>query len=457
MNSISTTNILLVLEDPGCAAELHDRLALGGFTVEWVTNDEQAINGLASDRFGVLVTELQSSKIDGLRVMSVARDRNPTTPVVFLGESAQVELGLHALENGAAGFYTPPYNADLILQSVRQGLDYQTLQYEILRLKRQLDTDHGLSNLVGHSRAIATLHDQIRQTASDTRPIIIIGESGTGRDHLAQTIHNQSSRSHRSFVKITLRDENSESFEQTLFGFGANIHPEKPDGQAGQVEYADGGSLYLDDVRDLSRAHGDQLMNLFKSGHVQRFGEQRIISVDVRLIVSVTPPLNEADGASVLLDQLQHQLGALTFQIPPLRDRLDDIAPLIQHFVDVHCRSLNKSIAGVESDVLQLLSEYTWPGNVRELSNAVMHMVMGAHDGAELSTSDIPNTIGGAPEIASGQIRISRGSSMSEVERIVIMETLNACNQDKGACARSLGIGLRTLYRKLNAYAAEGS
>jgi len=447
-----TINILLALQDPTAASAIQDHFLLLGFSIEWVTNDEKAINGLSSNHFDVLLTELQSPEIDGLRIMSVALDRDPTTPVILLANSDQTELAMLGLDEGGFAHHSAPFNPDAIERSIRQGLHRQSLEYEILRLKRQLDTRHGLPSLIGHSRAIAALHDRVRQSASETAPVIIIGERGTGKKHLARTIHNQSPRSSGPFLKITFAQGEHAALERALFGHGPGVFPDSPEGQPGQIEYADEGTLFLDNLNQLSPIHSDQLIHTLEHQNTQRVGETRRIRVRLRLVVSITPPLHDSDPTNEFLRTLQHQFGALTFEIPALRDRPEDIPPLTQHFIDAHGQAQGKNIPGIDADAVQLLTQYAWPGNIREMENTLQQMIIGARDGEALSPREVPLAIRQHPDLVSEYIRVPSGTPMHDVERIMIEKTLEACDHDKNACAETLGIGLRTLYRKLNEY-----
>ena len=449
-------HILLVLENQSSAFHIQDHFLQKGYSVEWVTNDEQAVNGIATNKFGVLVTQLQSPKIDGLRVMTAAHDRDSTTPVIFLADFDHTETALQALDDGAIAYHQPPVNVDALERSITQGLNRQTLQYEIFQLRRQLDSQYGLPNLVGRSRAIAALHDQVRQSATSSAPIILIGESGTGREHLAKTIHNQSPRANRSFVKVAFRENDATTLNRVLFGYGTKVFSDTPEGQTGQIEFADEGTLYLDSICGISKPILDQLVQVLKACRTQRMGETRTIPVDLRLIVSVTHPLDDTDLTNEFLATLQQQFGALTLEIPALRDRIEDIAELAQHFVDTNHVAQEKVIAGIEREVLSLFTQYSWPGNVRELDNSIREMVTGTPSGGQLGYEAIPIGIRRHPDLTSSDIRIALGTTMHDVERIMIKTTLKACDQDKNTCANMLGIGLRTLYRKLKEYDAEG-
>lgn len=448
----SPPNILLILDTPALAEEIQGALIARQYTVEWVSSEEQALNAIISTEFDLLISTVQSAKVDGLRLLDIAKERNTTTPVILLVESHQIELALQGLDRGATGIQLAPYNMDLLERSLRQGLEQQAVLYEVFQLKRQLDTQHGLPNLIGPSHTMASLHDRVRQSATGTAPIILTGEAGTGKDHLARTLHNQSARSRRSFCKVAFSDHQHTTVERELFGYAPGIYPDDPKGHAGQIEYADAGTLYLDNLNSLSPLQRDQLLQCLETQRVRRLGDARDIPVDIRLIISITPPLHEDDLCHGFLKQLQQKFSALTIDVPPLRARPDDIPPLLNHFLDEHSRAQHKSLNGIEASVVDLFTRYPWPGNVRELYNAVGQMVTSTPPEQPLTYTAIPAQIRDHTTAASDTIAIPRNSTLQATERILIEETMKTCNHRKEECAKLLGIGLRTLYRKLKEY-----
>jgi len=448
----STPNILIILESPALAEEIQGHLLARDYTAECVLSEEQAINGIVSAKFDLIITTVQSSKIDGLRLLDIAHGRNATTPLLLLLNDQQIELGIQGLDRGAHSVHTAPYNLDLLERHIRQGLDQQAMQYRMFQLKRQLDTHHGLSNIIGQSHAMATLHDQIRQTAIGSAPVILIGESGTGKDHLALAIHNQSNRSRRAFIKFTFTNLQQNTMDRNLFGYAPNIFPDEPKGQAGQIESADEGTLYLDNLQNISPIQRDQLIQCLENKSLQRFGDMRNIPIDIRLIISITPPLDDSDPTHEFLTSLQQKYNAITLDIPALRQRTEDITSLLHHFLSHHAQSQDKVIEGMDPSIIDVLSRYPWPENVRELYNTVEQMVINTPDKSIMSYSAIPLTIREHPTVTLDNISIPRGSDLHTVERILIEDTMCACNNNKEKCAKTLGIGLRTLYRKLQEY-----
>lgn len=423
-----------------------------GHKVQRVPNDDQGVNALVSDRFDILIADLDSERVDGLRLLSVARDRDTTMPVVLLTDSLKSEQVLQAYDAGVTGVLGKPLMPELVSRMVEQGQQRQQSELDIVQLKRQLDTRYALTNLVGASHHTATLHDQIREAAPGEVPIILVGEPGTGRDHLAQIIHNQSARSRRSFVKVTFGSNTAEILERELFGCGAGVYPEVPEGSPGRIEMADQGSLYLDQLSELTSLRSELLLACIEKSTVQRLGETREIPVDIRLIVSVNSSLSSSDSIRDFLTQLQQKFGALTLDLAPLRDRREDIPSLVHHFADQVSRKLARSIPSIDSDVIDALSRYSWPGNLRELESIVEQMVHATKAGAEITYRQIPDNLLANEVVQLDTITVPIGASMQDAERAMIEATLRACNFDKDACAEQLGIGLRTLYRKLKEY-----
>ncbi|MFP6582716.1 MAG: sigma 54-interacting transcriptional regulator [Candidatus Hydrogenedentota bacterium] len=452
---MTPANILMVLGEVSYAEELEHHLSGMGHTIQRVPGDEQGVNGLVSNQFSVLIADLDSPRIDGLRLLNVARDRDATMPVIVLAQSLQSEQVFQAYDAGASTVLGLPYTVELVARAIEQGQDRQALEHTVVQLRRQLDTRHALSNLIGPSHHTATLHDQIRQAAPGIAPIIMIGETGTGRDHLAHIIHAHSARSHRAFVKVTFGTSATATIERELFGCGAGVYPDVPEGVAGRIESADQGSLYLDQLSDLTPMQADLLLTCLETRSVQRLGDSRNIPTDVRLIVSINTPLDDSDSTVRFLDQLQQRFGALTLELAPLRERVEDIPSLVRHFVDSISSRLGQGVTGIDADAVEALSRYPWPGNIRELANVVERMVDTAMPASTLRHRDIPRSIREHRDVQPESVTVPLGATMHAAERAMIEATLRACDYNKEACALQLGIGLRTLYRKLKEYKAD--
>jgi DNA-binding NtrC family response regulator len=446
MTSNAGRHALVVTQDALQAEEILDALRASGFSVTWAQDDEAAVNALSRGTVHALVTQVHAPRIDGLRLMAAARNHRPDTVVLLIARQEELDAAVAALQDGALDFQVPPLNLDRLVAIVEHGVAMQDLQFETQRLRRRLDARHGLGTVVGHSRAIEQAYEKIRQTAPSDTPIIVSGEPGTGKDRLAQAIHYASARSAAPMAKWICAKDTLPHAELELFG----LAPDTP----GLVALSEGGTLYLDGVGDLPGVLCDKLLSLQSLHRFERVGESESHGADVRLVFSFDP-LEEL-GASTrdLLSELERRFHAVTIELPPLRERPEDIPILAEHFLQRHGESAGKPGLTLSLDAVTLLNQHSWPGNVRELSAVVQGMVVSADDGVVLSSRHIPHSVTEALGAVETHVQIPVGLELRDVERIVIETTMERCGGDKVECARILGIGLRTLYRKLKEYEA---
>lgn len=444
--------VLLVDRDPEVARPIMGYLSEHHYDVEWVDDGEKAYNRLDSRPFDVLVTELHAPRIDGMRLMAVAKDRNPEICVVLITEQPEIELATEAMRQGAYDFQTRPVNLGKLEAVIQHGIGRQRLVVEHHTLQRRLDEQYGLGNLVGKSRQMVQVYNAVRQIAPTKATVLIQGETGTGKDLIAQAIHNNSPRKDAPFVKLNCASISEALVESELFGHVAGAFTGAIRSRQGRFELADHGTLFLDEVGELSPALQSKLLRVLEHQQFERLGDSRTITVDVRLIAASNQPLDRMVEEGRFRNDLYYRLRVVTIEAPALRHRREDIPLLVDHFVRNARRDHGKSIAGITRNAVDLLMRYDWPGNVRELRNIIEGMVIMARNGHTLGAEDVPDHIrrSTAPEV--NEMRIPTGATMSEVERIVIEETMKVCGYSKEACAKRLGIGLRTLYRKLKEY-----
>lgn len=452
MHKDPIANVLLVDRDPAIGEAIVAALADRRFRVEWVDDDEKAINCLEAGPFDVMVTELNMHRVDGMRLMEIARERNPEVCVIMIAESPDIELATEAMRQGAYDFQTKPLNMGKLEAVIRRGLEVQRLVYEHFQLRRRLDERFSLANLVGRSRAIANAYEKIRQAAPTTIPIILIGESGTGKDLVAQAIHNTGARADGPFVKLDCSKESSALVERELFGHAAGAFPGANESHPGRVEVADGGTLYLDALSGFPQIAAEQLLRTLDTGGAQRPGDEQTRAADIRLIVSVSGALERTDTTQAFLGELQRRFGAIVIELPPLRDRKEDIPLLAEHFIAEIAAASHKNVQGLTRNAMDLLVRHDWPDNVRELRNTIEGMIIICQPGRPLDVKQVPEYLREGAAHDPREIRIRPGTSMHDVERIVIEQTLRDCGYKKELCAKTLGIGLRTLYRKLKSY-----
>lgn len=440
--------VLLVDREPAPSREIISYLGDRGYHVEWVDDAEKAFNRLDARFFDVLIAELSIHRVDGMRLMNVARERNPDVCVVFIAGPADIERATEALREGAYDFQTKPINLGKLEAVIRRGLAHQRLVMERHELQRRLDEHYGLGSLVGNSRAMLLVYNAVRKSAQTDDPVLIQGEPGTGKDLIALSLHNNSMRRDETFVSAHCGGLPERRMNAELFGVGAGGGAP---GRPGRVELADRGTLYLDEVGDLTPAQQDRILQLLDGRGICREGSTRRVSAQVRILASTSRSLASTGFSGELFDRLR----GVFIEVPPLRERREDIPMLAQHFLRE--AGLVHGIQGmaITANALDLLMRYDWPGNVRELRNTIEGMAVAARGGRPLDVGDVPPHIrrGAAPQ--GSEIRIPVGTGMAAIERMAIEETLRHCGYNKEACARTLGIGLRTLYRKLRQYQME--
>jgi len=441
--------VLLVDRDPSITNEIVPFLVERNYHVESVDDGEKAYNRLDARAFDVLITELNAHRINGMRLMAVAKERNPEICVILITEEPDVERATEAMRQGAADFQTKPLNLGKLEAVIERGLGQQRLVLEQHELRRRLDERYGLGSLVGKSRQMVRVYDAVRQIAPSRGTVLIQGETGTGKDLVAQAIHNNSPRRDARFVKLNCASIPEALVESELFGHVAGAFTGATHSREGRFELADGGTLFLDEVGELTPALQAKLLRVLESQQFERLGDSRTVSVDVRLIAATNRPLEKMVADGTFRDDLYYRLRVVIIEMPALRSRREDIPLLVNHFLGIACEANGKSIDGITRSAVDVLMRYDWPGNVRELRNIIEGMVIMARHGKLLDVTDVPEHVrrSTVPEVS--EIRIPAGVTMNEVERIVIEETMKVCGYNKERCAKTLGIGLRTLYRKL--------
>lgn len=452
MSTDSQAAVLLVDRNPDLARDVMGFLIERNYDVEWVDDGEKAYNRLDSRTFDALITELNIHRVNGMRLMAVAKDRNPEICVVLITEYPDIELAIEAMRQGAYDFQTKPLNLAKLEAVIQRGLGHQRLVLEQHELKRRLDEQYGLGKLVGKSRQMVRVYDDVRQIAPTRATVLIQGETGVGKDLIAQAIHNNSPRRDAAFVKLNCASISEALVESELFGHVAGAFTGAIQTRVGRFELADKGTLFLDEVGELSLALQAKLLRVLEHQQFERLGDSKTKTVDVRLIAATNRPLEAMVEAGQFRSDLYYRLRVVLINAPALRSRREDIPLLADHFIREACAANGREVEGITRNAMDLLMRYDWPGNVRELKNIIEGMVIMTRGGRPLDVHDVPEHIRrvSTPEV--GEIRIPAGARMSEVERIVIGETMKVCGYNKEACATTLGIGLRTLYRKIKEY-----
>jgi two-component system, NtrC family, response regulator AtoC len=440
--------VLLVDQEGDTTRALVAFLRDQGLEVVRAHDSEGGHNALDLTRVDCLVTALRGPRIDGLDLLRRARERNPEVCVVLISRGADAGLAVEAMRQGAADFQVKPLNHEKLLAVLRSGLERQALVERVVELEAQLDERFGLERLTGHSRAIVGVMEQVRHVASTRATVLIEGETGTGKGLVAQAIHQNSPRRGERFVWVNCGALAEDVIESELFGHGRGAFAGAGAQRQGRFELADGGTLFLDEIGGLPPAVQIKLLRVLQDRSFERVGGGESLKADVRLIAATRSDLVAEVAAGRFREDLYYRLSVVRVQMPPLRARSEDIPLLVGGFIREFDREHGRRVTGVTRGVLDRLMRHPWPGNVRELRNTVEGMVLFAEGRRALDLSDLPDALREV-DAAGESLELRVGMTVDETERRLIHATLRHCGNDKPRAAAMLGIGLRTLYRKL--------
>ena len=416
--------------------------------VVWARDGESGYNALDATRVDCLVTELRIHRIDGMALLRRAHERNPEVCAVLIAEGADVDMAVEAMRRGAADFQVKPVNHEKLLAVLRQGLGRQALAARVAEMEAQLDERFGVERLTGRSRAIVRVMEQVRHIASTRATVLIEGETGTGKGLVAQAVHRLSPRKAERFVWVNCGALAEGVIESELFGHERGAFTGASAMRRGRFELADGGTLFLDEIGELSPTVQVKLLRVLQDRSFERVGGSETLRTDVRLIAATNRDLATEVRAGRFREDLFYRLGVVRIGMPPLRERPEDIPLLVEGFIREFDREHGRKVTGITRGVLDRLMGYSWPGNVRQLRNTIEGMVVFAEGRRALDLSDLPDALREV-ESAGEKLELRVGMTVAEAERQLVAATLRHCGNDKPRAAAMLGIGLRTLYRKL--------
>jgi DNA-binding NtrC family response regulator len=444
--------VLVVDGDVRAAKRLVSGLEEAGHEVVWARDGEVGYNVLDSaEPVNVMITSLHAHHIDGMRLLQIAKKRRPEVCVILMAREPEIELATEAMREGAYDFQTKPVNIDRIKAVVHRGLSHQKLAVELTELKKRMDRRYGFGNIIGDSEEMIEVLDRIRQVADTRATVLITGETGTGKELVAKAIHENSSRSDSSFVMLNCAALAEGVIESELFGHEKGAFTGALTERRGRFELADGGTLFLDEVGEIPLSTQAKLLRVLQEREFERVGGNRTIRVDVRLLAATNRNLAELVERGRYRETLYYRLNVAKIELPPLRERKQDIPLLVNAFIKKFNESNNRKVTGITRGATDCLLQYDWPGNVRELENVIEGMVVFCSTKRLLEVTDLPQHLR-QPERRLPSMATSVGMKMNEIERTAIQETLKYVGHDKQRAADMLGIGLRTLYRKIKEY-----
>ena len=449
--SAQRPKLLVVLPDDASTRELVAFLQQQDHDVFWAREGAGGYDILDADPVDAIVSALAEPRIDGLKLMQVARQRNPNVCAIVVADADDIELGVEAMRQGAYDFQPRPINLVKLSSVLDRGLSYQRLVGEVNDLQRRLDDRFRFGGIVRRSRPWQRIYNQVEQVANSRASVLLVGETGTGKGEIAKAIHQHSRRREHALVEINCGALPEGIVESELFGHEKGAFTGASTARKGRFELADRGTLFLDEVGDIPLTTQVKLLRVIQEAEFERLGGTQTRKVDVRLIAATHRDLDEMVAQGDYRADLYYRLRVVTIEVPSLRECCEDIPILVDEFIRGFADQNSKNVKGISSSAIDLLVEYEWPGNVRELKNCIEGMVVMCPRQGTLDTRDIPPYIRRV-DIGLRGMSFNVGMSMEELERIALEETLRSVNFNRKRAAQILKIGLSTLYRKLKAY-----
>ena len=443
-----TEPTVLVADDESGVRESVGRvLRHEGFRVIPAEDGDAALAALREGGVDLLLADLRMPGLDGLELLRAAKLLTPEVEIVVLSGHGTVEEAVAAMKEGAYDFLTKPFERAQLVHTVRQALEHRTLLLKNRSLQRRLDELVGAGEIIGESAAIRQVLALVNRVAPTAATVLIQGESGTGKELVARALHDGSPRSGLPFIRVNCAALPETLLESELFGYERGAFTGAATRKQGRFELADGGTLLLDEAGDLSAATQAKLLRVLQEGEFERLGGTKTLKVDVRLVAATNQDLALLVTQRRFREDLYYRLNVIAIEIPPLRNRAEDIPLLAGHFLRVHAAKNHREIDGFTEAALGRLRAYPWPGNVRELEHAVERAVILTR-GKLLDLADLPPAVSQV-EPAARVVPIPLGMPLSEVEQRLIEETLRLTKGNKELAAKFLGIASRTIYRKL--------
>ncbi len=438
--------VLVVDDDQAIREALSRTLEKLGYEVVLAEDGQAGLDRLREGEIHILLADLQMPELSGQELLKAARTIAPDVEVIVITGHGTVEDAVEAMKEGAYDFITKPFKRVQLERTIRRAAEKQSLALQNRRLQDRLDEIQGAGRIIGASPLILKTLDLVRQVAPSTATILIQGESGTGKELIADAIHHGSPRRERAFIKVNCAALPEALLESELFGHERGAFTGAVARKEGRFELAEGGTLFMDEIGEISPAMQAKLLRVLQSGEFERVGGTRTLTADVRLIAATNSDVAALVREKRFREDLYYRLNVITIQLPPLRARQDDIPLLAHHFLRKYTAKNAKTVGGFAEEALDILQTYAWPGNVRELENVIERAVVLTRS-AVISPADLPEALVGADQ-AARHLVISIGTPLEEVEDRLIEETLRYTKGDKTLAAKLLGIATRTIYRR---------
>jgi two-component system response regulator HydG len=448
--------VLVIDNDFAHAEAMADSLRSVGFACTVANSGRDAIAQLERATYEIVVTDLKMPDIGGLEVLAKCKELQPDSEVILVTGHGTIESAVEAMQRGAFNYLLKPLDLKQLRAVVENAGRSQYLRRANVELQRRLDERFGFEGVIGNSPQMHDVVSRLQRIAPTDATVLIQGETGTGKELVAKAIHQNSPRKKRPFVPLNCAALSEHILESELFGHIKGAFTDASGDRLGKFEYADGGTLFLDEVGDMPIPTQIKLLRVLESGEITRVGSNEPVHVDVRILSATNRDLERAISGGTFREDLYHRLKVVTISLPRLTERREDIPLLVDYFLKEHTKRHHKTVRGISTAARRRLLAYDWPGNVRQLRNVIESMVVVDIDEV-LDLDDLPAELapaGGETASTAGQSGLHElvGKSLAELESLFIAETLKVTGGNRVEAAEMLGIGERTLYRKIKEY-----
>ena len=444
--------ILIIDDEKNIREGLSAALELDGYSVKLAANGAEGLALIEKGDIDLVITDLRMPGISGEEVLAKVRGESPGIPVIVLTGHGSIDTAVDAMRNGAYDFLTKPLSLDRLSLIVKRALAGRELEIRHSSLQQELNAQASFESIIGKSAEMQRIFQMVRKAADSKASVLITGESGTGKELIANALHNLSPRKSNPFIKVHCAALSETLLESELFGHEKGAFTGAAARKRGRFELANTGTIFLDEIGEINQNVQIKILRVLQDKRFERVGGEETLEVDVRVIAATNRNLEEEIAQGRFREDLFYRLNVVHIQVPPLRDRKDDIPLMLNAFLDEFNRENNKSITGFDSRSRSALYKYDWPGNIRQLRNCVESAVVMC-SGNEITLEDLPPTVRGAAE--SNVIQVPMGVTMAEAEKIIIQQNLASNQGNKTKTADILGIGRKTLHRKLEEYGEE--
>jgi len=445
---------ILIVDDEEDILLLYKNLLKNDFNLTTTTRGSDAIRKASEEHFDLVILDVIMPEINGIEVLKKIKEIDGSMDVIMVTASKEVKPAVDCLKFGAFDYIIKPFEVEDLLSTINKALERRKIIMENLYLKQALGERASMGELIGKNEKIRGIYDIIDNISGSDSTVLITGESGTGKEIVAETIHKKSKRANMPYIIVNCAAIPENLLESEMFGHERGSFTGAIDRHIGKFELASGGTIFLDEIGEMPMAMQVKLLRAVQEGMIERIGGEKSIPIDVRIIAATNIDLKKAIQEKRFREDLYYRLNVIPIDIPPLRDRIEDLPLFVNYFIAKYNKELNKNIKYITGNALKIFQDYSWPGNVRELENLIERIVTLSKED-HLDTVYIPRELVNSRSNSSGKFVLDEGSLLKSVrsfERKIIIEALRSCNGNQTNTAKTLGIHRTTLISKLEAY-----